>query len=78
MIATYLSQRNPLELGTNAIENVIATKGFHWARPYSVHLSWISLHSIDAILILLSPILISLAVVLFKKRTDKNLKVKRE
>lgn len=80
-MANYLAQQDPLEVGVNAIENVVATKGLHWARPYSVEMSWITYYSIDAIFILLSPLLITIitAVVILKtKKEEKSSKTKKD
>lgn len=79
-MANYLAQQDPLEVGVNAIENVVATKGLHWARPYSVEMSWITYYSIDAILILLSPLLITTtAVIILKSKKEvKSSKTKRD
>lgn len=59
MISNYFLQRDPLAVGVDAIENVIATNGLKLARPYSVELNWVAYHSLDAILLLLSPFLLS-------------------
>lgn len=74
MVAYYMAQRDPLEVAVTAIENVVATNGFKWARPYSTKMSWFANNSVDAILILMAPlILIVIALVLRKaKRMEKK------
>lgn len=54
LVSVYLSQRDPLALGVNAIENVIATKGLEFARPYSTKMSWFTYYSVDVLLVFIA------------------------
>lgn len=65
MISLYLQQKNPLAMGVDAMETVVATKGFHFARPQSVDMSWFTYFSMDVVLILCSPFLILIALLFF-------------
>lgn len=78
MISSYLNHpsRNPLQNGVMAIENVVATKGFQLAQPYAINLSWIEYHSIDAILLILSPFLLLGAIIIKFGRGSKRIVIK--
>lgn len=79
MLSFYIRQGNPLKEGTDAIERVVATNGLKLARTHSIELSWITYYSIDAIVILLYPIVL-LTVILYKTMYNDGrvVKTKRE
>lgn len=74
MVAYYMAQRDPLEVAVTAVENVVTTNGFKWARPYSTKMSWFTSNSMDAILILMAPLI--LIVIAFVVRKTKRMERK--
>lgn len=66
LVSIYLAQRDPLALGVNAIENVIATKGLEFARPYSTKMSWFTYYSVDVLLGFIASALCLLGLGFFK------------